>query len=345
MGDLIMSREENVMSNVKQTEGASPRNRWFTWRRLGRTLTGVIALVVILGAGLELWRPGFFDTSCPVSVAYGEPLESDQRNVRWTERRLAWWIARTRQDPVDIMVRKAREKRVLVVGSDYKDPRNLTLLIEMIPELYLKADVRRLAVDACLASDNAILEWIVTAPTLDRDAIMAIAGHDATGGWTYQDYRDLLTTVWQLNQSLNGAEPFLIVGLNTELENNEPSMGEITQQILGNIPIWGRFHALIFKADDVSMESRDDFMIRQAQELFRSVDQRGICWIDVEAPESQTAGTNRSATLSQRLAEAFKDDVWQIQLQEEFWSAVARLEWVKQMRLAKMEKEQILHNS
>jgi uncharacterized RDD family membrane protein YckC len=186
------------------------------------------------------------------------------------------WMNRQGSAPLDYVVGKAREHQVVVIGEIHEQRQLLEFLNELIPRLYHEAGVTRLAMECCPAARDTDLKHLVTADTFDRDLLLSIAREGGDGQpWGFQEYWDVLETVWKLNHSLSAEKPrMLVVGLGPEID--QPSLMMLADP---HASWWERLRVARLPHELGTLVSSDAFYARQVEEQIIEPGLRGIVWV------------------------------------------------------------------
>jgi len=123
--------------------------------------------------------------------------------------------------PIDYVVSRFGNHDVVILGEMHEVPENLQLVSDLIAPLYHRAGVRCLATEFLRNRNTARANTIVTSPTYDEAAVIALY-RDYAWMWGFREYMDILKAIWSLNHSLPAGAPRVrIVGLDSEIEEYE----------------------------------------------------------------------------------------------------------------------------
>jgi uncharacterized RDD family membrane protein YckC len=146
---------------------------------------------------------------------------------------LARWLDRQGRDPIDYAVETAARHQITIIGERHGQRENLAFINRIIPDLYYRAGVRCIALEACIPEDNGNLEKLVAASEYDHDLALKIARNgDSWKLWGWKGYWDIFETVWRLNQDLpENKKKMRIVGIGVKFDGPSGAlagMGEFT---------------------------------------------------------------------------------------------------------------------
>jgi hypothetical protein len=234
------------------------------------------------------------------------------------QRGIAGWIDHNGKAPVEYAVAKAAEHSVVIFGEVHWRRDELRFLNELIPSLYHRTGLRCVAMEVCLAEDNAAIERLVTASDFDRDLAMAIARHDPWGHWGWKGYWDVFETVWRLNRTIpEGEERVRIVGLERRIDLPSAAMVGVGDTSVRDCPLWEKLRIFRVIRTLPQMFARDAFMARQIEKEMIEKGQRGIVWVgrnhsSIGCPQSGSTGS--SPRMGFMLHQRHGDKIFQIRL-------------------------------
>jgi uncharacterized RDD family membrane protein YckC len=191
------------------------------------------------------------------------------------------WLRENASSPVEYAVAKARQHQVLVFGaSSHEKKELLDLLNALIPELYRRTGITKVALEVCLAEDNEKLERLVTGEEFDRELALEIARRQPWGVWGWKEYWDVLETVWQLNQTIpQGRNKVLVVGLDSRMDMQSLGMIGFEDNPTSNCPLWEKLRVVRLPRVMPKVLARDWHMARQIQEEILEKGERAIVWV------------------------------------------------------------------
>lgn len=111
-------------------------------------------------------------------------------------RALAEFLERQGQDPVEYVLSKLADHRIVLLGEHHWLSHDVELVHRLIPHLP-EADVRTLAVEMFPASMQAEIDRLVQAPDYDGAVPMKVL---RTAEWPYREYGEIMRAVWQVNR-------------------------------------------------------------------------------------------------------------------------------------------------
>jgi uncharacterized RDD family membrane protein YckC len=192
---------------------------------------------------------------------------------------LAEWLTTHGEDPREYVVEVARQHAVTIIGERHGIAEQLEFLNAIIGDLYHRAEVTCLAMEACIASDNPRLLHLVTAPEFDRSLALDIARNQGWARWGWKGYWDVFESVWQLNSSLPaGAKRMRIVGIDTDWDG--PSFALLG---LGDdgvaAPFWEKLRVVRLAGDVVKLAKRDELMALNVEKQILRKGERGVVWV------------------------------------------------------------------
>lgn len=202
-------------------------------------------------------------------------------SIRDDERaKFAQWIDRHGQAPIEYAVAKAAEHQVVIFGEMHERRDELRFLNELIPTLHRRAGVQSVAMEACLAEDNATMEKLVTAPEFDRSLALEIARHQPWGLWGWKGYWDVLETVWRLNRSIpNDDEKVRVIGLDRRMDMPSVAMVGFEDNPARDCPPWEKLRILRVIPALPRVLARDAFMAAEVEREIINKGRRGIVWV------------------------------------------------------------------
>ena len=195
------------------------------------------------------------------------------------EDRFVRWLDLHAKDPREYAVVKSRAHRVVIFGETHGKKEPLRLLNELIPRLYEEAGITCLAMEACLAQDNAALDRLVTGDEFDAQLALQIARHHPWRRWGWKGYWDVFETVWRLNRALPpGEKRMRVVGLDLAIDLPSVALAGIGDVVVDG-PLVEKLRALRVARQLPHMLLRDAFMAQQVEKEILGKGERGIVWI------------------------------------------------------------------
>ncbi len=297
--------------------------------RRGRIVLATVLVAVALGAGayvqelahayrlVRLMTPPA-DATAPFAKRDPSLLVEVAELDDQAPGRIAEWIDANSKAPVEYAVAKAAEHPVVIFGEVHWRRDALRFLNEMIPVLYHRTGLRCVAMEACLAEDNAAIERLVTASNFDRDLAMAIARHHPWSHWGWKGYWDVFETVWRLNRTIpEGGERVKIIGLERRIDLPSAAMVGLEDNAARDCAVWEKLRIFRVIRSIPRMFARDAFMARQIEMEMIEKGQRGIVWVgrnhsSIGCPQSGLAGN--SPRMGFMLHQRHGDKIFQIRL-------------------------------
>jgi hypothetical protein len=150
----------------------------------------------------------------------------------------------------------------------------------MIPELYFKAGVTCLGLEACTANQNDQLNQLVTGETFDRQLALTIARGVTWKSWGVKEQWDALETVWQLNRTIpHGQKKMRIIGIDNAWDGPSFALLGIGADAVKG-PLVERLRILrIGVLDILRLVKRDELMARNIEKEILEKGERGIIWV------------------------------------------------------------------
>ena len=190
------------------------------------------------------------------------------------------WLDQTGLSPVDYAVLVVRRHQVTIFGELHEKQQSLDFLNRAIPELYHRAGVTCVAMEVCLAKDNAKLWQLVTGAEFDRGLALQIARRQPFGVWGFKGYWDVLETVWCLNKTLPpGQRKMRVNGLDSPMDMPSIAMLGLESEISKDCPLWERLRAIRLIQSLPRVLIRDSLFVRQVEREMLQRGERGIIWI------------------------------------------------------------------
>lgn len=248
----------------------------------------------------------------------------------------AQWLDGNGTDPLDFAVQTAANHDITIFGEFHWVQENLSFLNRLVSQLYHRAGVTVLAMEACRAEDNTDLTRLVSADQFDPGLALQIARHVGWADWGWKGYWDLLETVWRLNRSLpQDKEKMRIIGIDAKWDG--PSLGLVG---LGDDDVDGpileklRLFRLL-GGDLLRLAKRDEIMARNVEREIIEKGKRGVVWIGAnhsfihyrQASVSNGKVSNEWPRMGFMLHHKYGDRVFQIHLHGASWgcSTIAAL--------------------
>ncbi len=114
---------------------------------------------------------------------------------------------------IEYIVSKFAHHDVVILGEMHEVKENLELVSALIRPLY-EVGVRTLCMETIRHAHTARANRLVTAPAYDEEGATGLFRHNGSVLWGFREYRDVLRSVWELNNTLPSRAPkFRVVGL------------------------------------------------------------------------------------------------------------------------------------
>jgi len=163
-------------------------------------------ITIVAVSFLFLFNP-FKSCQNPTGTEIYPPASSPK-----TTEPLKEWVENRPQAPEDYVASLFRDHDVVFLGEQYKIRQFPQFVQALIPALY-KSGVHDLGVEYALASDQAAIDSLLTAPSYDEKKAREITFH-WVATWGFAEYVDIYKAAWTFNHGLpQDAPPFRIVGL------------------------------------------------------------------------------------------------------------------------------------
>ena len=264
-------------TRVVQEPATAQRRRWVM-----RIVT--LGLVVVL-TGLVAPRAWLYVRAarlipCVVTTPTGLAPPRDVHTVAPAEYPgLARWLDGHGVAPGDYAVAVAAQHQLTIFGEFHHVGDNLRFLAQITPDLYHRAGVRCLAMEALVSDDNAALEQLVTATAFDRGEAVALARHEGWKSWGSREYLDVLEAVWRMNRSLSADQsPLRVIGLDRKWDMPSWALVGLGDDAQPG-PWWERLRLLRVLLDLPLMARRDELMAWQLEREVFAAGQRAVAWV------------------------------------------------------------------
>lgn len=291
---------------------------------VGVSLSACGLLAVARGASLAslgavAWSMRPPASGAPVGGARTAPVEVASLGAA-DEARLHAWLETHGEDPLDYAVERALRHRVVIFGETHWRKEPLRFLNELLPRLYDEAGVTCVALEACLAEDDAAIARLVNAPVYDPGLALRIARHHPSRAWGWKGYWDVLETVWRLNRSLPPTAPRMrVVGLDLPIDLPSVALAGLGDGAVDGGPL--ERLRLVRALDQIPrLLLRDAFLARRVEREILDSGERGIVWVGAAhsaircpAPGPPPAGPGRMGYLLHR---KHGDSIFQVLLHD-----------------------------
>ena len=190
------------------------------------------------------------------------------------------WFRKNHETPSDYTIRIASNHSITILGENHGNKTYLDFLNKIIPDLYYKAGIRCIAMEAIPESMNNKIEKLVTANVYDDRLELEIARSQPWHIWGSKGYWDVLKTVWRLNNSIPKNENHMrIVGIDTDWDGPTFALTGIGEDGLKNIPFSEKFKLFTISDDLVKLIYRDEIMAGNIEKEIIEKGDKAIVWI------------------------------------------------------------------
>ena len=255
-----------------------------------------------------------FERRDPKELTEARALSQSQQDAA------AAWLRDHATNAVEYVVAKAQKRQVLVFGEGAHEKKEcLDLLNESIPQLYQRAGVTCVALEVCLAQDNANLQRLVTAPQYDRELALQIARHQPWGIWGFKEYWDVFETIWRVNQTIPaGQRKMRVIGLDVSMDMQSVGMtigeGENPSK---QCPLWEKLRVARLPRTLPKLLARDVRMAGQIQREILDAGEHAVVWVGGEhawACPQPVFGGHRVTRMGALLRQRYGDKMFFIRL-------------------------------
>ena len=225
------------------------------------------------------------------------------------------WLDANGKDPVEYAIGAASQHQVTIFGERHRVREDLQFLNGIIPDLYHRAKVTCIAMEVCVAEDNAKLARLVTSDQFDQRLAMEIARDDAWAAWGYREYWDVFHRVWQLNQSLPaGARKMRVIGIDRRWDGPSVTLAGFGDGAVPG-PAWERLRLFRVLDDLPLLTERDAIMARAIERQAFVEGDRTVVWVG-SAHSLTTYRIRGGARMGSMLYDKYGDRVFQIRLHD-----------------------------
>jgi uncharacterized RDD family membrane protein YckC len=227
------------------------------------------------GMGVQREVKSPYESRDPAFVVDSSSLTEDDY------RTLVQWLDERGQRPSAYIVASASKHDLTIIGEGLHGVKPfLDLVNGIIPDLYQKAGVTCIALEACPSFNNRALDRLVTAPEFDEDLALQIARSENWRLYGYKEYWEILRTVWRLNQTLpSGQKRMRVVGLDVEFEMPSWALMGLGDDGLKNTPVWEKLRLLRLVDDVARVAKRDELMAATVEREILVRGERGVVLI------------------------------------------------------------------
>lgn len=191
------------------------------------------------------------------------------------------WLNKNAKTPEEYAIHIVSTHDLTLFGESHEVKNNLDFLNRIIPDLYYKAGVRCIGMECIPSSMNKAINDLINGNEYNDKLALLIARSVPWKAWAFQEYWDVLETVWRLNKSLpDTSKKMRIVGIDIDWDGLKiamvlPGVGNEIK----NIPLYEKLKIFTFIPDLINVVCREELMVRNVEkEIFEKGD-RGIVWI------------------------------------------------------------------
>lgn len=189
------------------------------------------------------------------------------------------WLDAHAQPPEEYAVTVTARHQLTIYGEYHHVRDNLLFLQRLIPDLYHRAGVACIAMEALVWDDNAALERLVSADLFDRAQAVALARYEGWKSWGSREYLDVLEAVWRVNRSLPADKPRLrVIGLDREWDLPSWALVGVGDDSRPG-SWWERLRLARVLPELPLMAKRDELMAWQLEQEVFAKGQRAIAWV------------------------------------------------------------------
>lgn len=128
--------------------------------------------------------------------------------------------------PLAYVVRKFEKHDVVILGEIHQIRQSCEFVAKVLAPAYHEAGVRCLATEFLRSRHTDRVRRLLRARRFDREAIGEILRDLPWPTWGFEEYRDILEAVWELNRSLpEDAEKLEVLGLDSDWSQYESWFG------------------------------------------------------------------------------------------------------------------------
>jgi uncharacterized RDD family membrane protein YckC len=265
-------------TKVVQQASAARRRRWVMPLAGG---AAAVAGFTALGAPAWLYiQAARLSLTVPARDSRAAAVPRDLRTLSSIDRaEMENWFVEHARAPEEYAVETAARHQLTIFGEFHHVADNLQFLARIIPDLYHRAGVTCLAMEALLADDNDALNQLLTAREFDRSRALALARHEGWKSWGSSEYWDALEAVWRVNRTLRPDQPPLrVVGLDREWDMPSWSLVGLGDDARPG-RWWERLRLLRVLPDLPTLAKRDELMVCELEREVFAQGQRAIVWV------------------------------------------------------------------
>ena len=135
------------------------------------------------------------------------------------------------QSPIDYVVEKFKDHDVVLLGEQHEIRENCKFFSDLIEPAYRRGGVRMFIWEFLKQKRSAEVNELLTAESFDEQRIVNIFREDYLY-WGFQEYVDILRSVWVLNHSLHGGETRLkVAGMAPDVDVFTAMCGTLWQKL------------------------------------------------------------------------------------------------------------------
>jgi len=132
--------------------------------------------------------------------------------------RFLTYLEKRANPPIDYVINKFNTYDTVIIGEEHRIHENCNFIAKLIDPLYHEAGVRYLAMEFIKYKNTSLANRLVTSEKYDEEIALEIFRDYIFPSWGYQEYMDILRSVWEVNRKLPPeAEKLKIVGLDRDI--------------------------------------------------------------------------------------------------------------------------------
>ena len=194
---------------------------------------------------------------------------------------LSNWIENNKQTPEDYLVQIAKNHKITLIGEAHETKNYLDFLNNIIPSLYYQAGVRCIAMECIPATMNRRIEKLINAKEFDEDLFIQISRSQPWQAWGFEEYWDVLKTVWKLNSNLQPSEQKLrVVGIDSDWAGPDFALVFSSgADGVKNVSFVEKFRVFTLALDIIKLGNREEIMARNIEKEAIEKNDKCVVWI------------------------------------------------------------------
>jgi len=223
------------------------------------------------------------------------------------------WLNENAKDPLEYAVETAAKHQITIFGEIHWLKDNLAFLNRIIPDLYHRAGVTCIALEACLPEDNAKLATLVTSDEFDSELALEIARNgDPWKNWGWKGYWDVFETVWQVNKELpENKKKMRVVGVGIKFDGPSlalTGLGEFTVRS----PAWEKLRIFTLFDDFARTLMGDGLYAANVARETVEKGERGVVLVGAAHSSTNSLWLGNQARMGFMLRDKYGNQVFQI---------------------------------